>query len=510
VYRQPDFFRRCEHLGQCLASATPVSDSAQVKALLAQRMRERALLLSTSAALSWDEETMMPPEGARHRAEQQALLAGLAHALLASSDVGEWLSGCDDDVDVKHWRRLHGRATKVPRSLIEALARTCTLAQEAWVAARETDDGRAFLPHLTQVVALKREEARALDAKDPYGAMLDEHEPFVAKHAVDDVLRALVPALQRRAKGFDAGPLEPLPGPILDDAQRALCVEVAQALGFSSRRGRLDTATHPSTITIGPGDVRLTTRFSAVEPLESLFCTLHELGHWLTEDAQDGALFGTPRGEVASVSLHESQARLLENHLGRGDAFLEWVFPRLKRLAAPHFDGWTATRLRKRLHRVHRGLVRVGADEVTYDLHIALRVGLERSLIDGTLEVRDLPPAWSDASFALLGVRPSTDLEGWLQDGHWSAGLFGYFPTYTLGNLAAAQLLETLARTRPTLSHEWARGDFAPTLGWLREAVHRHGSDGNVFERVHAATGHALSPEAFLRHLDARYGLATQ
>ncbi|MDX2015731.1 MAG: carboxypeptidase M32 [Myxococcaceae bacterium] len=483
-----------------------MSGSSQPKALVAQRMRERALLVSTSAALSWDEETTMPAGGARHRADQQALLAGLAHAAVAAPEVGEWLEACDDDVDVRHWRRLHARAVRVPRALMEALAKTCTLAQEAWVAARDANDGRAFRSHLGAVVALKRDEARALQPDDPYGAMLDEHEPFVAPHAVDDVLRALVPELQRRARAFEVAPEPPWPGPVDADAQRALCLEVAAAVGFSPERGRIDTATHPSTITIGPGDVRLTTRFSAVDPLESLFCTLHELGHWLTEDAQDAERFGTPRGEVASVSLHESQARLLENHLGKSDAFLDWVFPRLQRAARPTFNGWTAAGLRRRVHGVRRSLVRVGADEVTYDLHIALRVGLERALIDGTLEVNDLPAAWSDASFELLGLRPTSDLDGWLQDGHWSAGLFGYFPTYTLGNLAAAQLVEALTRARAELGHEWARGDFAPTVQWLRAAVHQHGSDGNVFERLRAATGHALTAEAFLRHLDARYG----
>jgi carboxypeptidase Taq len=483
-----------------------MSGASQPKDLVAQTMRERALLVSVGAALSWDEETMMPPAGARHRADQQALLAGLAHAALAAPEVGDWLSRCDDDVDVRHWRRLHGRATKVPRALMEALAKACTLAQEAWVAARDANDGSAFLAHLGQVVALKREEARALSPGDPYTAMLDEHEPFVAPHAVEDVLRALVPELQRRAKAFEAAPVEPWPGPVAPQAQQALCLEVARVVGFSPQRGRIDTATHPSTITIGPGDVRLTTRFSAVDPLESLFCTLHELGHWLAEDAQDPSRFGTPRGELASVSLHESQARLLENHLGKSDAFLEWVFPRLQRELTPAFDGWTAARLRRRLHRVRRGLVRVGADEVTYDLHIALRVFLERALIDGTLEVNDLPGAWSDASFALLGLRPGNDLEGWLQDGHWSAGLFGYFPTYTLGNLAAAQLIEALTHARKELFHDWARGEFGPTVQWLRLAVHQHGSDGTVFDRVRAATGHALTAEAFLRHLDGRYG----
>ena len=478
------------------------------RGLLAQRMRERSLLLSTSALLAWDEETGMPAAGARHRADQQAQLAGLAHELVADPRVGEWLAACSaDDVDVRHWKRLHQRAVRVPRRLVETLAKTCTLAQEAWGSARDANDGRVFRSQLTKVVALKREEARLLAAGgDLYEALLDEHEPFVSAATTERLLETLAHELMRRAAAWECGPAEKAPGPVPDDAQRALSLVIARALGFSERRGRLDTATHPSTIGVGPGDVRITTRSSKTDPLESIFCTLHELGHWHAEDGLPEDAWGTPMGALASRSLHESQARFLENHVGRSDGFWDWLWPKLKTTWAPHFDASSAQAMRHRVKRVHRGLHRIGADEVTYDLHIVMRTRLERVLIDGTLQVDDLPGAWSDAAAYWFGTRPRTDLDGWLQDGHWSSGLFGYFPTYTIGNLAAAQLAMALTRDRPDLEHEFARGEFAPTLGWLREKVHRHGSTGNVFERVQVATGHALAPEAFLRHLDAQYG----
>lgn len=473
---------------------------------LMQRMRERALLRSTSALLSWDEATGMPVAGARHRADQHALLAGMARDLAADPQVGEWLTACADDADVKHWRRVHQRAVRVPRRLVESLAKTCTLAREAWASARDANDGRVFKAQLAKVVSLKREESDALaNGGSRYEALLDEFEPFVSAGTIVPLVESLAHELLRRATAWESGPPEKQPGPVPDSGQLSLLLTLAKTMGFADRRGRIDTGTHGSAIAIGPGDVRVTTRFSKVDVTGPVLRTLHELGHWFMDDGLPENTWGTPRGEQSSHSLHESQARFFENHVGRSDAFWEWLFPKAKVAWAPFFDGSSSLAVRKHLRRVHRGLLRSWADEVTSDLHIVMRMRLERALIEGTLQVDDLPAAWSDASAYWFGTRPRNDLEGWLQDGHWSAGKFGFFPTYTLGNLAAAQLAEALKRDRPESEHELGRGEFAPTLNWLRARVHRHGSEGNVFERVQAATGRPLTAESFLRHLDARY-----
>lgn len=473
---------------------------------LVQRMRERALLRSTNALLSWDEATGMPVAGARHRADQHALLAGMARDLAADPQVGEWLTACSDDPDVKHWRRIHQRAARVPRRLIESLAKTCTLAREAWASARDANDGRVFKAQLSKVVSLKREEADALaNGGDRYEALLDEYEPFVSAAAIVPLVESLAHELLRRATSWESGPPEKQPGPVPEAGQLQLLLSLAKTMGFADRRGRIDTGTHGSAIAIGPGDVRITTRFSKVDATGPVLRTLHELGHWFMEDGLSENAWGTPRGEQSSHSLHESQARFFENHVGRSDGFWEWLFPKAKAAWAPYFDGSSSLAVRKHLRRVHRGLLRSWADEVTSDLHIVMRMRLERALIEGKLQVDDLPTAWSDASAYWFGTRPRNDLEGWLQDGHWSAGKFGFFPTYTLGNLAAAQFAEALKRDRPECEHELGRGEFAPTLTWLRTRVHQHGGEGNVFERVQTATGRPLTAESFLRHLDARY-----
>lgn len=480
---------------------------ADQRSLVAQRMKERALLLSTSHVLSWDETTGMPRAGARHRAEQQAQLLGLARDLAADPQLGEWLESCAEDFDVRRWKRLHQRATRVPRRLVESLAKTCTLAREAWASARDANDGRVFKTQLARVVTLKREEADALaNGGDRYEALLDEFEPFVSAATTEGLVEALAHELLRRATTWECGPPEKLPGPVPEEAQLSLCSQLARTVGFSDRRGRIDTGNHTGTMAIGPGDVRITARFSKVDPTGPVLRMLHELGHWFTEDGAPENSWGTPRGEVASHSLHESQARFFENFVGRSDGFWEWLWPKAKVAWAPHYDASSAGALRKHVKRVHRGLLRTWADEVTSDLHVVLRMRLERALIQGKLEVEDLPAAWSDAAAYWFGTRPKNDLEGWLQDGHWSAGRFGFFPTYTLGNLAAAQFAETLKRERPDFEHDLARGDFSHVVSWLKGRIHSHGGEGNVFERVQAVTGRALTAEAFLRHLDARYG----
>jgi len=479
--------------------------------------RHRALVESVVAVLAWDEEATMPPRGAGHRSEQQALLAGLLHQCDASQRMADLLealegkaTGEPELADLRILRARLARARKVPERLIEELARVTTLAQEAWREARARDDFALFAPWLDNVLRLKREEAAALDARrGAWDILLDEHEPGLTERELtallgplETALRPLVAALCERPPPDGRAVLA---RPVAEVAQAALALEVAKAVGFDGSCGRLDiAAAHPSTVAIGPGDVRMTARSVASDNTATLFCTLHEMGHWLYDSQVPADRWGTPAGETSSAGLHESQARLLEALVGRSRPFWTWCLPRLQR-AYGGFDDVSVDQMLAALCRVEATPVRVGADEVTYNLHVVVRCRLESSLLTGDLPVRDLPGAWRDEYRRALGVEAMSDGEGCLQDGHWAAGLFGYFPTYALGNLAAAQLYEAARAAEPNLEDALARGDFAPLRDWLRARVHVHGSTLGLLERVRVATGEPLSLTPLLRSLEQRY-----
>ena len=481
-------------------------------------LRERALLESLTSVLVWDEETTMPAAGAAHRAEQQALLAGLLHERDASPRVADLIDALDGEASderqaatLRIARKRLARARSVPRRVTEELARATTFAQEAWRVARAAGDFARFAAALETVVRLKREEAAAVDpARTAWEVALDEHEPGLSASALAALLGPLEVELARlladgigRASPDDAALLA---RPVDETVQAALALEVARAIGFDESRGRLDiAAAHPSTIAIGPGDVRMTTRAEPGDNTAALFCTLHEMGHWLYDVQLPADLWGCPAGEALSAGLHESQGRLFEAIVGRSRPFWIWCLPRLRR-SYRGFDDVSLERMLAALHRVERGPVRVGADEVTYNLHIAVRCRLEPALLSGVLPVADLPAAWSAAYEQSLGLRPAADVQGCLQDGHWAAGLFGYFASYALGNLAAAQLYEAARAAEPDLEAAIARGDFEALRTWLGVHVHAHGSTRGLFERVREATGADLSVGPLVRSLAVRYG----
>jgi carboxypeptidase Taq len=479
--------------------------------------RERALLESLSAVLAWDEETTMPPGGAAHRSQQQALLAGLLHQSDASPRLAELLDALEGQArgeievaTVRFARARWQRARRVPRSLTEELARVTTMAQEAWRDARARNDFAIFEPWLDSVVRLKRDEAASLDPRrGAWDVLLDEHEPGLTERALTAVLAPLETALQRLLSTVlgrprpDARAL--LERPVSEAAQAELALEVAKAVGFDESRGRLDiAAAHPSTIAIGPGDVRMTTRLGAGDNTATLFCTLHEMGHWLYDTQLLADSWGGPAGETLSSGLHESQARLFEAVVGRGRAFWTWCLPRLRR-AYGGFDDVSLDEMLAALGRVERAPLRIGADEVSYNLHVVIRCRLESALLSGDLPVGQLPGAWRGEYERTLGLVPADDNQGCLQDGHWAAGMFGYFPTYALGNLAAAQFYEAANAAEPDLEQALARGDFGPLRDWLRREVHVHGSTRGLFERVKIATGDDLSIAPLVRSLEARY-----
>jgi len=483
--------------------------------------RERALLLSCANLLEWDEETYMPPGAVSVRSEQRALLAGLVHERTTSPRFGGLLDELAGSslvadpvspaaVNLRELSRDFARATCLPRTLVEETARISALAQQEWAAARRASDYSRFEPWLGKMVALKRAAAEAIGyADDPYDALLDEWEAG----ATSRELAALFAVLRRELVPFAAalaeGPRKPDPSllrrhfPV--DRQRAWGREVAAALGFDFERGRLDDSVHPFCMGMAPGDCRLTARYQDHYFPDGVFGVLHETGHGLYEQGLDPEHYGTPMGEATSLGIHESQSRLWENLVGRSRPFWEHFFPAAQ-AAFPELADVGLDDFLFAVNQVAPSLNRVQADEVTYNLHILVRFDLERALLSGDLPTAELPAAWNGAYTEVLGVTPGNDAEGCLQDVHWSAGLFGYFPTYTLGNVCAAQLFAAAEAALPELPEDFRHGRFAPLLGWLRERVHRHGRRYRSADLVSQATGVPPAPGPLLNGLREKYG----
>jgi carboxypeptidase Taq len=489
---------------------------------LIRRSREESLLASCAELLAWDEETCMPPGGVQHRAAQLALLAGLQHekaadprtgALLAEVERSSLVRDPDGDaaVNVREIRRAYHRATRLPRALVEEIASATSLAQHEWAAARRNADFTRFRPWLERVLALKRHEAEALgDGATPYDALLEEYEPGARSDDLarlfDDLRRELVPLVTALTYSGHRPRVALLEREYPVDRQRFLCEAVAAAVGFDFQGGRLDPTTHPFFSSIGPGDCRITTRYNAYHFSDAFFGTLHETGHGLYEQGLDARHQGTPLGDAPSLGMHESQARLWENTVGRGRAFWQHFFPRARQVFHEALADVGPDEFHFAVNNVEPTLIRVGADEVTYNLHILIRFELEQALLSGDLPVADLPGAWNDAYRHYLGITPGDDAEGCLQDGHWASGLIGYFPTYTLGNVFAAQLFARAERDLSCLDQAFGRGDFSGLLGWLREKVHQQGGRYPAARLVERATGSPPDPRPLLESLRRKYG----
>jgi len=490
---------------------------------LLRRAREQAVLAGCSEFLAWDEVTYMPPAGAAHRAAQMALLAGLIHDRGADPRLGELLAAveasdlvADPDAvaaaNVRELRRLYDRDARLPRPLVEELARVTSLSEQAWAAARRAADFAQFRPWLEKVIRLKRREADALAVTaDPYDALLDDYEPGARADDLvglfDALRRELVPLVNALTYSAPRRPDTSLlrrAFPV--ERQRPFGEAVAAAVGFDFRRGRLDTTTHPFFSTLGPGDCRITTRFAERRFTEGLLTILHEVGHGLYEQGLPAEHYGTPLGEAASLGLHESQARLWENTVGRSRPFWRHFFPAARAAFPGVLDDVSPDDFHFAVNAVEGSLTRAGADEATYNLHILIRFELERALIAGDLAAADLPGAWDEAYRHYLGVVPRDDGEGCLQDGHWARGMFGYFPTYTLGNVFAAQLFAQARRDLGDLDPAFARGDFGGLLGWLREKVYRHGGRYPAARLIERVTGSPPDHRPLVDGLRSKYG----
>ena len=486
------------------------------------RWKELHLLESCAAVLGWDERTYMPRGGAAHRAEQHALLAGMAHERATAPEMGELLSCVEEGdrdfqpdsaaaVNVREIRREYDRRTKLPRSLVVALAKATTLAEQAWQDAREASAFKRFRPHLEEVVRLTRDVAEALrDGGALYDALLDRFEPGETSDnlkrvfgALRDELAPLVAAIVESGTTPEASILT-RDYPV--ERQAAFGTAAAEAIGFDFERGRLDETVHPFCTGIGPGDTRITTRYDRNQFAQAFFGTLHEAGHGLYDQGLEAAHSGTPMAEAVSLGIHESQSRTWENFVGRSRAFWTHFFPKARDVFSTALAGVSLESFYFAVNHARPSFIRVEADEATYNLHILLRFALEEALVEGDLPVAEVPGAWNERFERDFGLKPPDDARGCLQDVHWSAGLIGYFPTYTLGNLYAAQFFEAARRDLGDLDRQFAEGDFGPLSGWLRDRIHRPGKRYRAPELVEKVTGELLDHRALMDHLKAKFG----
>lgn len=482
-------------------------------------------LASSLSLLSWDQQVMLPPAAHAGRARQIGALTAILHRRATDPRVGVWLAECEgseltaapispEAANIREWRRDFDLAVKIPEDLAVALARAGSAGQRAWELARKDDDFAAFAPHLATLLDLSRQKAAALGyAGEPYDALLDGFEPGETVASIAPVLAELRDATKALLDAVkDARPPAPLPaGPFPLTDQQAFLGQVTDLIGLPRAASRLDVSAHPFSTLIGPGDARITVRYDATDFTKALFGAVHETGHALYSLGHSGDdRYGTPMGEFVSLGVHESQSRLWENQVARSLPFWEHVLP----LAARHFPslgGIAPTDVFRAVGAVTPGLIRVDADETTYNPHIVLRFELELALLRGDLAVADLPGAWNEKSQAILGLTPPNDAAGCLQDVHWSMGAFGYFPTYSLGNIYAACLFEAAGKAIPDLPRRMAAGDFTPFREWLGQNIHAKGRLLRPRDLIAAATGEAPTAAPLIRHLRAKaaviYGL---
>ena len=494
---------------------------------LCRHARETALLAAASSALEWDERTMLPPQAFEYRAEQLTLFAGLLHERETDPRLGQWLAELAESplaadrhsaagTTIRQMKRDYDRQVKLPQSLVEELARTESLGQHAWEQARAANDFATFAPLLEKMFELKRAEAEAVGYdQTPYDALLDDYEPHERTATVTRVLaelrEALVPLVGEIADSGRQPDLSILSRRYPVDAQATFSRRAAEAIGFDFGRGRIDVTVHPFCTDLGPNDCRLTTRYDEHFFNTSFFTVLHEGGHGVYDQGLPGDWYGLPPGEAVSLGIHESQSRMWENLVGRSRAFWEHFFPAAQAAFPEALKDASLDAFYFAVNDVRPSLIRVEADEATYNLHILLRFELEQALLDGDLTVADLPGAWNEKYENYLGIRPPNDTEGVLQDVHWSAGLVGYFPTYALGNLYASQFFEQADADVGPLAPQFARGEFRPLTEWLRTAIHRHGQCYTASELVQQITKKPLSHAPLMRHLREKlaplYGL---
>ncbi|SLN10922.1 carboxypeptidase M32 [Ruegeria meonggei] len=473
--------------------------------------RETSALGQIAGRLGWDQETVMPRGATPQRAEEMAAIEAVLHARRSDPRVAEWLEQADPQDDVgkaqlREIRRSYERTIKVPADLAKAIARVTSAAQGTWAQARAHEDVAAFLPVLQEVVALKREEGAALaQGGDIYDAMVEDYEPYTTGTQIARIFDQMRPRLVAlRAAVLDKARPAALTGTFDEPTQLRLSQKLAETFGYDLTTGRVDKAVHP--FSSGSGlDVRITTRTNEADPFNCFYSTIHEVGHAAYEQNIDPAYLLTPLGQGVSMGVHESQSRIYENQLGRSRAFTGWLFEQMTD-AFGDFGIADADAFYATVNGVHNGYIRTEADEVQYNLHIMLRFDLERALMSGDLQVSDLEAAWNDRFKADFGYGVDRPSNGCLQDVHWSVGLFGYFPTYALGNVYAGCLNQALRAAVPGLGGQLAQGDTSGATGWLRDNLQCYGGLYAPRDTIQRASGVEPGPEPLLEYLEQKFG----
>lgn len=493
---------------------------AQAYQQLVATIRDISLLDSIGSFMSWDEHTYMPKKGTDHRASQQTLIAKMSHEAFTSPRIDDLLLAIegsdltkdpesDSAANVRELRRSYDRARKLPTSLVEEMTRTAVMSQSAWAQAKQKSDFATFEPWLDKTIEIKQQEAKCIGYKsNPYDALLDAYEPGETAEGIQKVFepfrKRLVELIGRIAGSSRKAPVELLERKYPASIQEKLSREAAAAIGFDFDGGRLDVTVHPFCQNIGPGDTRLTTRYDENFFGDAFFSVLHETGHGLYEQGlPKDKHFGLPIAEAISLGIHESQSRMWENLVGRSRSFWKHFFPRTKAAFGDVMKDINEDQWLFAINDVRPSLIRTESDETTYNLHVMLRFELEQAMLTEQIKAHDLPTVWNDRMKNYLGVAPPDDARGCLQDIHWSLGAIGYFPTYSLGNLYAAQFFEQARKDLGNLDEMFARGEFLPLLGWLRKNIHQHGKRYTARQLIQRVTGKELTADPLLRRLEA-------
>jgi carboxypeptidase Taq len=486
---------------------------------LTTELQQIAILGSCGSLVSWDEQTCLPPRGTEFRAEQLSLLAGLRHERATSKKLADMIAAAEDELgsaldddtvqaaNVREARRDFSKATRLPQRLVEEITRATSHAHLAWVNARKASSFSQFLPSLKKVIHLKQEEASALRVADQslYDALLDNYEPYASSAEIEKVFAALreqlVPLVKEISASSVKAPISILSRFYPIDQQKRFCEMASAAVGFDMTSGRLDVSAHPFCSGIAPGDCRMTTRYEERHFNSAFFGVLHETGHGLYEQGLIRESFGMPCGETVSLGIHESQSRMWENFVGRSLSFWTHFYPQAQQHFPHPLGDVNISQFYSAINDIRPTFIRVEADEVTYNLHIMLRFELEQAMMSGDLPAEEIPAAWNKKIKDYLGIKVPSDAMGCLQDVHWSAGLIGYFPTYALGNMYAAQLFQQAATDLGDLDRQFENGDFKPLLEWLRSNIHHHGRRYSAAQLIERITKKPLSHQPLIDHL---------
>jgi carboxypeptidase Taq len=490
---------------------------------LIKRMREISVLSSCEGVLGWDHQVNLPPAGAAFRAEQISLLAGLVHDKFTNPKIGELLStieGTDlvkdpdsiEAANIREIRKNYDKETKLPKELVEEFNETTALAHNEWAEARKKSDFSKFEPWLTKIVdlSIRRAEAYGYEG-EPYNALMDNYEPGATVDEISNVFEKLRNDLVDLLKKIQVAPNKPDDSIVnrnYDVEKQTIFGEmVVAAMGYNFTAGRLDIATHPFTTGLGPGDTRITTRYNPRRINDALFGTIHETGHALYEMGLDKKNhYGTPVGESASLGIHESQSRLWENLVGRSKPFWRYFFPIAQRVFRESLNSVSLDEFYGAVNYVTPSFIRVEADEVTYNLHILLRFEMERALLNGEIKASEVPGEWNSRFEKYFGIKVNNDANGCLQDVHWSSGYFGYFPTYTLGNIYSAQFFNKAKQEIPDLEKQFETGDFVTLREWLRKNIHKHGLRWRANDLCERVTGSKMSHKPLMDYMNKKFG----